>query len=506
VNFFSKDDPSLQDPPKRIHLAEERVRVLIDSVRDYAIFMLKTDGTIASWNLGAATIKGYAAEEIIGRHISTFYPPEDVAAGRPKKLLAEAARAGRVEDIGWRVRKDGTRFWADVVITATYDEDGRLSGYVKVTRDLTEQQMAHEALRRSEERLRLLVSSVRDYAIFMLDPQGCVLTWNDGAENLKGYTFDEIVGRHFSTFYPREDVEAGKCDLELRGAAEEGRFEDEGWRVRKDGSRFWANVVLSAVRDSTGTLVGFAKVTRDLTDRKQAEEERIRLTQANEAIRLRDEFLSIASHELKTPLTAVQLQIDSIIRHAGVDVQLQQRLQRAARSLRRLDGLIGTLLDVGRISTGRFTLALEQANLTATISEAAERLRDAAVRTGSDLVLELQSGIQAEIDPLRVEQVVSNLLSNALRYAAGKPVRVRLLANASEAVLEVEDRGPGIPTDKMNQIFERFERAASDSHVTGLGLGLFVTREIAVAHGGSVTVRNGDRGGAIFTVRLPLRR
>ncbi|HEX3775145.1 MAG TPA: PAS domain S-box protein [Polyangiaceae bacterium] len=255
--------------------ADEPLRRLVDQVTDYAIFLLDPEGHIASWNAGAARIKGYTFEEIINQHFSVFYRPED--RWRCAVELEMAARDGRVEDVGWRVRKDGTLFWADVVITCLRDSAGQIVGYGKVTRDLSERQRAEESLRQAEERFRLLVESVKDYAIFMLDPGGHVTTWNAGAERIKGYRAGEILGKHFSTFYPKEDVAAGKCEMELEVAAREGRFEDEGWRLRKDGSSFWANVVITAVHDASGALIGFAKVTRDLTERRAAEEERLRL-------------------------------------------------------------------------------------------------------------------------------------------------------------------------------------------------------------------------------------
>src|SRR4051812_12404062 len=253
--------------------SEERARLTVASVKDYAIFMLDPQGNIATWNAGAERAKGYRADEAIGRHFSMFFPPEDVAAGKPERLLRTAREEERVEDEAWRLRKDGTRFWADVVITRIDDKNGKLVGFTKVTRDLTDRRRSEEALRQSEERMRLMVEAVRDYAIFMLDPDGRVASWNSGAQRLKGYTPREIVGEHLARFYPPEDVAEGKPEREIEIATATGRFEEEGWRVRKDGSRFWANVVLTAVRNGDGVLLGFTKVTRDLTERKRATEE-----------------------------------------------------------------------------------------------------------------------------------------------------------------------------------------------------------------------------------------
>jgi PAS domain S-box-containing protein len=261
-----------QSPGGIAHETGELHRLLVESVDDYAIFALDPDGYILSWNAGAQRFKGYTASEIIGKHFSIFYPREKVLEGFPEYELREAARVGRFEDEGWRIRKDGTRFWANVVITALRDSSGQLVGYAKVTRDLTERRMAEEELRESEERFRLLVNSVKDYAIFMLDPTGHITTWNEGAQRIKGYSADEIIGKHFSIFYPPEVAAVGHPQHELEIAEKEGVYEEEGWRVRKDGSKFWANVVITAVRRADGSLAGFAKVTRDLTERRNAEE------------------------------------------------------------------------------------------------------------------------------------------------------------------------------------------------------------------------------------------
>jgi PAS domain S-box-containing protein len=257
--------------------AEEHFDQLVASVKDYAIFRLDREGRVLTWNTGAERIKGYAAEEIIGQHFSRFYPPEAAASGWPAYELREAAATGRFEDEGWRLRKDGSRFWASVVITALRDESGDVRGFLKITRDLTERKRAEDKLRLSEERTRLLIEGVKDYAIFALDPQGRVATWNPGAERINGYKAPEIIGQHFSRFYPPEDVESGKPGRELEIALADGKYEEEGWRVRKDGSRFWASVVITPLLDEHGVLRGFGKVTRDLTERRQAEESARRL-------------------------------------------------------------------------------------------------------------------------------------------------------------------------------------------------------------------------------------
>jgi PAS domain S-box-containing protein len=247
-------------------------RLLIESVVDYAIFMLDPQGHVASWNRGAEKIKGYRATEIVGAHFSKFYTPEDIAAGKPERELETARELGRVEDEGWRIRKDGSRFWASVVITPLRDEHGELRGFGKVTRDLTARRETDDRLRQSEQRFHHLIDAVIDYAIFMLDTSGHVSTWNSGARRVKGYTAEEIIGQHFSIFYPPEERAAHRPEQILEIVRREGRFEQEALRMRKDGSRFWASVIITALRDEAGILRGFVKVTRDLTERRNAEQ------------------------------------------------------------------------------------------------------------------------------------------------------------------------------------------------------------------------------------------
>jgi PAS domain S-box-containing protein len=495
--------PSEHKPGEPVRAAEELARLVIDSVRDYAIFMVDRQGYVQTWNPGAEAIKGYQAHEIIGKHIETFYTAEDRAAGLPARLLGEAEREGRVENEGFRVRKDGSRFWADIVISALRDETGELIGFSKVSRDLSEKRLAESALRTSEERFRLLVDSVKDHAIFMLDPKGIITTWNEGARRIKGYEAAEIIGRHFSVFYPREEAAAGKCERELEIAEREGRFEEEGIRVRKDGLRFWSSVVISAVHDQSGKLIGFAKVTRDLTERRRAEDERIRLAKAQETIRLRDEFLSIASHELKTPVTAVHLQLQAALRRTG-DEKVRALLERSNKNLDRLGQLINTLLDVSRFSGGDLVLDRELLDLGELALSVADGLREMAVYAGSPITVSAQPGIVGRWDRLRIEQVVGNLVSNAVKYAAGKPIAVFVERQGTDAILTVTDGGPGVAAEDRQRIFQRFERAAPVRHFGGFGLGLYITKEIVVGHGGAITFEEAPGGGAAFRVTLPL--
>jgi hypothetical protein len=357
----------------------------------------------------------------------------------------------------------------------------------------------------AEERARLILDSITDYAIFMLDRGGYVESWNLGAERIKGYRAEEIVGQHFSRFYPAEDVAAGKPAAELDAAGRSGRLEDEGWRIRKDGTRFWANVVLTAMRDAEGRLEGFAKVTRDLTERRAAEADRLRLAQAEEAVRLRDEFLSIAAHELKTPLTALNLNLHSLRRTVQhLDPRAATRVTQAVRSSERLSELVAMLLDSTRLASNGFELVREPFLLADAVRDVLDAFLPAATQAGCALTLSVEGEARGVWDRRRIEQVVGNLVSNALRHGASTPVHVRVTVEQGEAVVAVEDQGPGLGPEVLARVFGRYERASSPRHHGGLGLGLYVSRGIVAAHGGSIEARNRPGGGACFTVRLPL--
>jgi PAS domain S-box-containing protein len=371
---------------------------------------------------------------------------------------------------------------------------------------------ASSAALRGED-FQLFADSVVDYAIFMLDPAGRVASWNLGAQRLKGYQADEIIGRHFSAFYSAEDVAAGKPERELAIARSLGRLEDEGWRVRSDGSLFWANVIITAVRNDTGDLRGFAKVTRDLTERRRAEEERLSLARAESALRLRDEFLSIASHELRTPLNALLLHaagLDFAIRNAASSdtaapaAGLLDRVASIARQGARLNELIGRLLDVSRLATGRLAIKPEPMDLVGVVSEVVGTYQPEADRAGVEVRLSTPPSIPGVWDPLRVSQIVTNLLSNALKYGGGRPVDVTVETNGDRARVAVRDRGIGIARENWKHIFDRFDRADAPRDTAGLGLGLYIVDRLARAHGGSVALDSVVGQGSTFSVELPL--
>jgi PAS domain S-box-containing protein len=486
---------------------EERFRLLVESVEGYAIFMLDTQGRVATWNAAAQRIKGYQAAEIIGKHFSTFYPPEVVASGKCDLELQVAAAEGRVEDEGWRVRKDGSRLWANVVITALRNPDGSLLGFAKVTRDLTERRVIEEEARR----FRLMVESVKDYAIFMLDADGYVRTWNVGAERIKGYRAEEIVGKHFSIFYPPEVVASGKCEMELQGAAAEGRFEDEDWRVRKDGSRLWANVVITALRDHDGKLVGFAKLTRDLTERRNTEEslrtlaaERAALAEKSRIHEFQERFLAILGHDLRNPLAAIDTGA-GLLRQRATDPTTIRVLDRIRSSTLRMSRMIGQIMDLTRTRlAGGIELLPEAGDLRDTILRIIEELR---VAYPSRAIVFDCPPLAGRWDRDRLEQVFSNLIGNAIHYGLeSRPVTVRAERQGPVLVVEVHNDGPPIPEDVQPTLFDAFRRGERDSRhakTSGLGLGLYISREVVRAHGGTIEVSSSPAEGTTFRVKLP---
>jgi PAS domain S-box-containing protein len=512
----------LRQPRSELTQHENRFKLLVDTISDYAIFLLDPSGYIQSWNPGAQRFKGYTAQEAIGKHFSIFYTEEDTARSHPQEELQIASQAGKFEEEGWRIRKDGSRFWASVVITRLTDDKGNIVGFAKVTRDLTQRKMAEEELRLSEEKFRLLVSAVKDYAIFMLDPDGRINTWNEGAQRIKGYRPDEIIGQHFSKFYLPQDIRAKKPEWELEEAKMTGRFEEEGWRIRKDGTRFWADVVITAIRNESGTLIGFSKVTRDMTDRRRLEEKlrranedlekRVeeRTAQLQEAVRARDEFMSIISHELRTPITSLKLQVQTTLRQGkrSTPEVFSERAIRfvngAERQLDRLSKLIDDMLDVSRISLEKLPLNFEILELGELIQETIGRFDEQVEASGSPITMCLHRGVRIKGDRIRLEQVFSNLFMNALKYGEGKPIMVSVGAVGDRATFTIQDQGMGIASTDQTRIFERFERAISASSVSGLGLGLYISRKIIETHHGRISVQSEMGKGATFTVALPL--
>ena len=474
---------------------------MIEQSRDYALFILDPDGRILTWNLGAERLKGYVADEIIGRHFSLFYTREAVQSGWPGHELQVATVEGRFEDEGWRVKKDGSRFWANVVITALRDDEGKLLGFSKITRDLTDRRMHEDALRQSEERFRLLGDAVQDYAIFLLDPEGVVVSWNSGAERMKGYSRDEIIGKHFSHFFTGEDIAAGKPWEELATARRAGRAEIEGWRVKKNGQRFWARVMISAVHDDEDHLRGYAKVTQDLTERRHAQD-------LEKAAKNVNEFIAMLAHELRNPLAPIKMAVE-VMAKAPDEATREAMRQTIDRQSAQLARIVDDMIDIARITRGSLVIEHAPVELGEVVRRALETAAPAIAAARHALEVEAPAeGLVVYGDRDRLTQLVANLLNNAARYTPpGGRIWIRARRDHGHVVLSVRDTGRGIEPQIIERIFDMFVQGRSvlERVGGGLGIGLALARRIAELHGGTLVAKSeGPNRGAEFVLRVPL--
>ncbi|CDX34856.1 FOG: PAS/PAC domain protein [Mesorhizobium sp. SOD10] len=492
--------------------SERRFRILVDGVTDYAIYMLDPSGTITNWNVGAERLKGYTAEEIVGQHFSKFYTREERAKGTPLRVLEAAMQNGRYEGEGWRVRKDGSHFWASVVVTPIHNDAGQLEGFAKVTRDITERRAAHEALRQSERQFRLLVSGVTDYALFMLDPNGLVTSWNAGAERIKGYTAEEIIGQHFSRFYTEHDRAAGLPGRALYTATRDGRFETEGHRVRKDGTLFWANVVIDPIRDERGELIGFAKITRDITGRRDAEVA-LRQAQAQRAHAQKMDALGQLTgsivHDFNNLLTVVDSYVRKV-KNAGVDPEMKRATESVELALQRGAGLTRQLLAFSRKHAAR----AEVVSLAERV-EAVRGMIAGSMRKSVKLVAAVGPETwPVKVDPGELELGLVNIAFNARdAMPDGGLVTITaenmLLSGGDNAAglqgefvaLRVTDTGIGIAPDLLPQVFEPFFTTKGPEK--GTGLGLAQVYGFAQQSGGAVTIDSEVGKGTTVTIYLP---
>lgn len=497
-----KDHTERHLQQEQLRSSEERTRRLIEDVRDYAIFTLDPRGYVSSWNAGARFIKGYESHEIIGSHFSRFYPPEAIERNWPEHELQVASMEGRFEDEGWRLRKDGTRFWANVVITALRDARGTLLGFSKITRDLSERRRQEELQRMSEERFRLLVEAVRDYALFMLDPRGFVSSWNTGAERTHGWKAEEISGKHFSHFYRSAEITADRPWHDLKQARDSGRLVTEGWRVRKDGSKFLAKVSLVPLLDSQKNLYGYAHLTQDLTQERHAE------ALENIAERM-NEFLGILAHELRNPLAPIRNAVALMERKGLGDSALESMRKMIERQSVHLERIINELLDVSRVARGELRIERKPVNLSETIQHAVEASRPNVDLREHQLHVSVPSApVLVCGDQMRLHQAILNLLNNAAKYTPARgEIWLELTAKHDHAMIKVRDTGVGIRPEMQYRVFELFaqDRETLSLANGGLGVGLALVRRVVEMHGGRVDVESEGRGrGSEFIVRLPL--
>ncbi|HEX6859937.1 MAG TPA: PAS domain S-box protein [Caulobacteraceae bacterium] len=492
--------------------SERRFRLLVEGVVDYAIYMLDVNGVVTNWNTGAERIKGYRADEIIGRHFSTFYTPEDRRAGVPARALDQARTTGKFEAEGWRVKKDGTRFWASVVIDAIYDETGAPMGFAKITRDVSEQRAQREQLEQSERQFRMLVAGVVDYALFMLDPNGIISNWNAGAEHIKGYRAEEIIGQHMSVFYTAPDRAAGLPMRALQTAREQGRYEAEAWRVRKDGTLFWASVVIDAIYEEDGAIAGFAKITRDITERRNAQ---IEIQKANERLAQAQKMEAMGqltggvAHDFNNLLMVVGGQAQLLRKHLPDDARVQRALDAIEMSTRRGQDLTRHLLAFAR----RQRLNPEPVSLEDR-SSAIRELLSATLGSTVNLRVDFPTELwPVEVDPGELELAILNMAVNArdaMPAGGVLTIAARNLTLHGEpdpdlkgdfVGLMVQDTGTGIAPDILARVFEPFFTTKDVDK--GTGLGLSQVYGFTQQSGGRATVTSELGVGTTITLYLP---
>ncbi|MBY5635322.1 PAS domain S-box protein [Rhizobium leguminosarum] len=505
MEVLNRHDTSLDE--------EGRFRLLVDAITDYAIYMLSPEGVVTSWNTGAQRFKGYKPSEILGEHFSRFYLEEDRAAGVPARALATAEKHGRFEGEGWRRRKDGSRFWAHVIIDPIRRPSGELIGYAKITRDLTERRVAEKAIRQSEEQFRRLVQGVSDYAIYMLDPEGNVSSWNFGAERIKGYRPQEIIGRHFSTFYTPEDREAGVPQTALGIARAEGRFEREGWRVRKDGTRFWASVVIDVIRDDEGDVLGFAKITRDITEKMETQRA---LEQAREELFQSQKMEAIGqltggiAHDFNNLLMAVLGSLEILKKRMPQDLSLTSLVDNAVQGAQRGAALTQRMLAFSR----RQELHMEPIDVSGLVRGMMDMLSRSL---GPLTVIETSFPIRLPTiltDPNQLEMAILNLVVNA---RDAMPSGGRIMLRASEESLPsgkgplspgryvriaVIDEGEGMDAKTLEQAATPFFTTKGVGKGTGLGLSM--VQGLASQSGGRLIMKSSLGEGTTAELWFPV--
>ncbi|MBK5356668.1 PAS domain S-box protein [Pseudomonas sp. TH41] len=465
-------------------IEDGRFRLLIDAVIDYAIYMIDPDGIITSWNSGAKRFKGYEEAEILGQHFSRFYTDEDRRAGLPQRALDTAIREGRFEGEGWRVRKDGSHFWSHVVIDPIIDPSGKLLGFAKITRDLTDRKMAEETLKQSEQQFRLLVQSVTDYAIYMLAPDGRLTNWNPGAQRIKGYRAEEVIGKHFSMFYTAEDRAAGEPQRALETATREGRFENKAWRVRKDGTRFMAHVVVDPIWGETGTLLGFAKITRDITEATQTQQA---LEKTREALFQAQKMQAIGqlsggiAHDFNNLLTVILGNLEIVRKRVGDDPKITRLVDNATQGALRGVSLTQRMLAFAR----RQELKFESVEIPTLVQGISGLLRSSL---GPSVVLEIHFSpelVPVMADVNQLELTVLNLVTNA-RDAMPDGGKIVISASAEDVhdqttlsviagqyiCLSVTDTGDGMDAATLGCAMDPFFTTKGVGKGTGLGLSM----------------------------------
>jgi PAS domain S-box-containing protein len=486
---------------RNLHESERNFRLLVEGITDYAIYMLDPEGRIANWNTGAERIKGYKAKDIVGKHFSVFYTPEDRAADRPRQALETARKEKHFIAEGWRVRKDGTRFFASVVIDPIF-EKRKLIGFAKITRDITERQDALSELLKSESQFKTLVGGVTDYALYLIDPTGIVSNWNAGGERIKGYTAKEIVGQHFSRFYTPVDQAAGKPAKALKIAVETGHYEEDGWRVRKNGSFFWASVVIDPIRNDAGELIGFAKITRDISERKEAQEKLLvmqRQLAESQKFDALGQLTGGVAHDFNNLLMIISGSLHVIRKDITGE-----------KALRALQSIDGASQRAASLTRQLLTFARRQSVQPQSIklSERLDVLRD-VLNSGLGSTVSLTIDVADDVwnivvDPNEFETALVNLVINArdaMPEGGSVIVSAKNIPEKAEVAISVEDTGVGIPDDIAEKVFDPFFTTKAIGK--GTGLGLSQVHGFAHQAGGTVGLKSVLGMGTTITICLP---
>jgi PAS domain S-box-containing protein len=486
---------------RNLYDSERNFRLLVEGITDYAIYMLDPEGRVANWNTGAERIKGYKAKDIVGKHFSVFYTPEDRAADRPRQALETARKEKHFIAEGWRVRKNGTRFFASVVIDPIF-EKRKLIGFAKITRDITERQDALSELLKSESQFKTLVGGVTDYALYLIDPTGIVSNWNAGGERIKGYTAEEIVGQHFSRFYTPADQAAGKPAKALKTALETGHYEEEGWRVRKNGSFFWASVVIDPIRNDAGELIGFAKITRDISERKEAQEKLLvmqRQLAESQKFDALGQLTGGVAHDFNNLLMIISGSLHVIRKDITGE-----------KALRALQSIDGASQRAASLTRQLLTFARRQSVQPQSIklSERLDVLRD-VLNSGLGSTVSLTIDVADDawnivVDPNEFETALVNLVINArdaMPEGGSVIVSAKNIPEKAEVAISVEDTGVGIPDDIAEKVFDPFFTTKAIGK--GTGLGLSQVHGFAHQAGGTVGLKSVLGRGTTITMCLP---
>jgi PAS domain S-box-containing protein len=487
--------------------------LLLRNVKDYAVFAIDTSGRVVSWNESAERLRGYNESEVVGEHFSMFYLPEDVKAGRPALDLETALKEGHYQTEAARVRKDGSILWAEILITPLFDE-GKHAGFGILTRDLSERRRTEEVLRRSEEVFRHMVSSVKDYGIFLLDKNGNIVTWNAGAERIKGYTQDEVIGRHFSMFYTAEANAENHAQHELEVAEKTGHYEEEGWRVRKNGDLFWASVTITPFRDEAGGLRGFIKVTRDLTERRNAELELKKARDAAiEANRLKSQFVANISHEVRTPLAGVIGMAEVLKLDSALTQDQHEAAEHIFTSSQRLLSVLNDLLDFSKLEAGYIEVDNVEFSPRKLIDDVARLVESPAKKKNLQIETIIAESVPERViaDEAKLRQTLLNLAHNAEKFTKTGFIRISLDSERQADgnlwfTFTVTDSGIGIKPEVQTKLFEPFVQADGSTRrrYGGTGLGLSISKRFIELMGGKIGMNSDGETGSTFWFTVPV--